>query len=694
MAKTDLLMMKYNSVFEFISNCGVESFSKRQNGKLSIPKKTQSQHADTQKPRRTRKSHNKVRTGCLTCKVRRKKCDETKPACERCIRTGRKCDGYVSVQSAPTSTAADRSPVTSGTLVSQDSSVVVLPVSEEIDHIQRTAEIHSDSGYGTTDNSDEIVNEEELQEFILSYNAECDLTLQPAPSSTSTSPYHISKRRRLNIFSPVRAVPRTPNFFTQDHTISDLESYCFSYFCHRTGPQFASYFDSSIWRAYSIRGALTHPVLFTTAAALGAVHRRFNYGISREAFEYCGHAARLQVKALRGLEQLKQKSMNRGLISTDLPGGGGGMGVYDRDVIMVAEMLLGLFEGFQANYDKAVGHMNNGLRYLLDRPMTLCHSESQYCAIESKPCVFFQLFHRIRCRALQLFGSPTKILVKWGDGKPLPEIPAVFKSLEEARDFIFTEADWIMHAPARVWQDVAQRSEAQNVHVTRILQWSVAYAELVAGMERTSQEKRACRLMKLTRNATYLLLYLTLFVAVDMQLPKMPDISEAMDHDQDQDSSLAYASQGLWEAVERREELNVNLARVKILAEAILEDHSIFSYDEHSTSCDTSIGPPKRRDNRPDSSNKTRHLVKTLTQKRLDDQPQWPTLSVYGVAERISAIEEHAVIDSVRNIIPEHVDPKWVDITCMMEDRRILLRYCRPDDYGLGMKWTQECWAF
>ncbi|WXC59509.1 hypothetical protein SNK03_005371 [Fusarium graminearum] len=46
------------------------------------------------KPKWQRASKPKVRTGCLTCKVRHVKCDEEKPTCRRC-RDGRvKCDGY------------------------------------------------------------------------------------------------------------------------------------------------------------------------------------------------------------------------------------------------------------------------------------------------------------------------------------------------------------------------------------------------------------------------------------------------------------------------------------------------------------------------------------------------------------------------------------------------------------------------
>ncbi|KAI0096814.1 hypothetical protein F4776DRAFT_556237 [Hypoxylon sp. NC0597] len=44
--------------------------------------------------RRPRVGMLKVRTGCVVCKIRRVKCDETKPSCKRCTSTGRKCEGY------------------------------------------------------------------------------------------------------------------------------------------------------------------------------------------------------------------------------------------------------------------------------------------------------------------------------------------------------------------------------------------------------------------------------------------------------------------------------------------------------------------------------------------------------------------------------------------------------------------------
>ncbi|KAE9363000.1 hypothetical protein N431DRAFT_550764 [Stipitochalara longipes BDJ] len=41
-----------------------------------------------------RRAHSKTRNGCVVCKIRRIKCDETKPHCKKCTSTGRKCEGY------------------------------------------------------------------------------------------------------------------------------------------------------------------------------------------------------------------------------------------------------------------------------------------------------------------------------------------------------------------------------------------------------------------------------------------------------------------------------------------------------------------------------------------------------------------------------------------------------------------------
>ncbi|KAM3086214.1 hypothetical protein ACMFMG_000351 [Clarireedia jacksonii] len=46
------------------------------------------------KGRRKRAYRPKTKTGCLTCRTRRIKCDETRPACLKCTSASRTCDGY------------------------------------------------------------------------------------------------------------------------------------------------------------------------------------------------------------------------------------------------------------------------------------------------------------------------------------------------------------------------------------------------------------------------------------------------------------------------------------------------------------------------------------------------------------------------------------------------------------------------
>ncbi|ETI23387.1 hypothetical protein G647_05188 [Cladophialophora carrionii CBS 160.54] len=41
-----------------------------------------------------RPTRTKSKTGCKTCKIRRVRCGEERPACRRCVSTGRTCDGY------------------------------------------------------------------------------------------------------------------------------------------------------------------------------------------------------------------------------------------------------------------------------------------------------------------------------------------------------------------------------------------------------------------------------------------------------------------------------------------------------------------------------------------------------------------------------------------------------------------------
>ncbi|KAK9478150.1 fungal-specific transcription factor domain-containing protein [Lipomyces japonicus] len=50
--------------------------------------------ADTTKIQPTAQKIVRVRSGCWTCKARRRKCDEAKPFCMNCVKNNRECEGY------------------------------------------------------------------------------------------------------------------------------------------------------------------------------------------------------------------------------------------------------------------------------------------------------------------------------------------------------------------------------------------------------------------------------------------------------------------------------------------------------------------------------------------------------------------------------------------------------------------------
>ncbi|KAM0226800.1 hypothetical protein ACHAPO_012066 [Fusarium lateritium] len=72
----------------------------------------------------------KVKTGCATCRIRKIKCDEAKPFCQKCVKTGRTCDGYESVFrpfSSPPASSSNKTNVTKASSESTSDRVLLDP---------------------------------------------------------------------------------------------------------------------------------------------------------------------------------------------------------------------------------------------------------------------------------------------------------------------------------------------------------------------------------------------------------------------------------------------------------------------------------------------------------------------------------------------------------------------------------------
>lgn len=543
-------------------------------------------------------------------RIRRKKCDETKPFCRRCTSTGRKCDGYANHLAKSCST--EGSPRTDTT--------------ESIHDCRQT-----DNG--------------------------------TAGESWSSSLENVEARRGRNSDLQLCRPPSTTLFST------DQDFFCFDFFRTRTGPEFAAYFDSSIWRNFMLRACFLHPTILQAAMAVGAVHRRFELGISREALEYCEVALRMYRKALRCLKQDIQDG------HPNVP-----------QISMVVSMLLSTFETFQGEYDLALAHMSSGLKILLDRNFRTTHREIQYRNVELNYTSLQKLFLRLELESNKLFCRRATILADPDrEDAALPEVPGIFAHLEQARDVLFTEVKWIWHTWALLGQGALQSFSVQHSHISRLLQWSMAYAEYTK-KERsgdTANQRHVSQLLKVYREVAYLLL-LTQIAFHE------PDGSAFATRCTKPETCRCHRSCRTY--TERREALNAHFARLLILSESVLNAGSSFAYEEHSLCVDSGIGPPLYVGSRDCRSTKVRHQVTSLLERSEVQKRVWDTLGVYTIAEKLSSIEEHAVVSC--GVIPVHYQPKWVDITCFFEESRILLRHCRADQMNGGMVWTQEWISF
>ena len=166
-----------------------------------------------------------------------------------------------------------------------------------------------------------------------------------------------------------------------------------------------------------------HPTVLQAAIAVGAVHRRFELGISREAFEFCDIATKQYRKAMRCLQD-------------DMRGGH----PNSAEINMVTSLLLSVFEAFQGNYDSALKQFSIGLNQLLRRNLTKTYEEADTPVPANVGYMSLHEFtERLERRAHKLFKTKTNILQVPGVDTTLDPIPKCFTTLEEARDTLITE---------------------------------------------------------------------------------------------------------------------------------------------------------------------------------------------------------------------------------------------------------------
>ena len=607
------------------------------------------------KPKRTRKSHPKTRSGCLTCKIRRKKCGEEKPACLRCTNTGRKCDGYPNINKTGLSTPP----------TSPEEAVDNWADLEQVDGGSNAAtkiliEKRSDIEYLEMDTLQyEFPEEGVFDQFDVS-----------SPSTIFTDRHHNHapstpcSLSELEYHTPLAMQPSISRF------ASEKDFFCFDFFCRQTNPLFTHYFETTMWTGPMMQSCF-HPAVHQAMIALGAVHRRYELGITPEAFEYCAYSMKAYSKAMVATQEVLEAG-----------------GPESVELIIILSWLMSTFEVFQGNDETAKKHVTGGLQAFFAQKFKIQESKTIRRSATLNERNLHLLFQKLEKKSEDIFGGPARILSRPEYDAGPPDCPEHFYTLDHARDALFTQIHWNFYALEHEEKDSTTRLASQSDRITKLIQWSASYASLCKSLTTQimpCQGQRAASfcLLRVCREMTYLLLLLQ---------PAAKGVREV-------ETFCVLRVDSLDDEATRVETMNNHFAKLLIYADRLFDcDSNVFerSLKRPSFSIDSGVNPPLYLTPTRCRSAKIRHQVASLMHDTPQEAELRSTLGAWNIAERTSMVEEEAALTC--GALPLEIAgvAKWVDVTVFLEERKALRSYCVPETgTGVdGLLWVQEWVTF
>ena len=625
------------------------------------------------KSKKTRKSHPKVKSGCVTCKyvygpnrniysaadqncrIRRKKCDETRPNCKRCTDTGRKCDGYdhnSSRRKNPPKTQLPTPPNSNPSSPDSVRSSVLFPRSSDPVNA-RSCLLGGELSHDGLDNATTCrlitVDPEYAKEQYLSMHSDSEDI--PPPSE------------RTNLFPQLVRNPSLSSIHTE------REALCFDFFRERTCPEFTGFFDSSFWSGILLQACFYHPAVQQAVVALGAVHRRLELGITPEAFNYCDFALRTYTKAVSSLTKALGEGDPNSL-----------------ELSMVGSMLFCAFETFQGNYSEASKHMTGGLKILFDRKLhRLSTSSSRTLAIFNSKTLR-DLFSRLEEQAEVYFETSADFEDFLSDSAETV-LPTHFDTLEQARNVLFRMVRQHLSVLNSDGRDDATQLKDRQEYVEHLFEWSCVYAEYFKRCKKhmSLDNFRAAMLLRIYREAAYMVLL--------VQLTPCTGGKPYTIHD---DTYQNWDFRCRTER-DRQEVIQAHFTKINSLADS-LSDHThapgIGSQPCSFSSCsdDDKLSPPLYLASKRRRSTKTTHQAPSLLSRTARKVQAIGKLGAYAIAEKISAMEEGAL--HACGFLPADTHTTSIYVTVFLEERKFLMRYCVPNREDGSLTWTQDWFAF
>ncbi|KAM3066651.1 hypothetical protein ACMFMG_002363 [Clarireedia jacksonii] len=182
--------------------------------------------------RQRRASRPKVKTGCNNCKNRRVKCDETRPQCTKCVRSGRTCTGY------PAYNPRNKSP---------NLTVPILP---------RPPESHFGASAGTSLSA----TKKPTSSIIVPTAKRAVRSLWPSQTTSPVASFPID----------LSFISRSPAFGLGFNT---NEGQYFQVFRTHTASELSGFFDSEFWTRSVLQESHSEASIRHAVVALGALYK-------------------------------------------------------------------------------------------------------------------------------------------------------------------------------------------------------------------------------------------------------------------------------------------------------------------------------------------------------------------------------------------------------------------------------------
>ncbi|KAH9223321.1 hypothetical protein DL95DRAFT_128453 [Leptodontidium sp. 2 PMI_412] len=183
----------------------------------------------------------KVRSGCVTCKIRRVKCDEGKPGCKRCFKFGKPCDGYEgNKQSKPSTLPRKPRP-----LAPLQNTYVTIQQPIYQTFYQNIS--HTPTRHEQYDQNEQLQTVQRLR-------------LPPNTSNPDTT---------QNNFIPIHPLYRPP---PRDLFQNDQERLYFQRFCEISAAQLTGCLESELWSRVVLQASETAPCIRHAVTAIGTLN--------------------------------------------------------------------------------------------------------------------------------------------------------------------------------------------------------------------------------------------------------------------------------------------------------------------------------------------------------------------------------------------------------------------------------------